>query len=180
MSLAALERQTQSGDGAVSIDQTNAHLDQALSEIRTTSYLLHPPLLDELGFASAARWYVEGFTKRCGIQVDLRMTSFQRLPAHVQLVLFRVLQESLTNIHRHSGSSAASVALELDTDRVLVSVRDYGHGIPRERLERFAQTGAEVGVGLAGMRERVRELGGDLQLNSDEQGTLITATIPIL
>jgi PAS domain S-box-containing protein len=180
MSLAAVERRTQLGDGAASIAQTNAHIDQALSEIRTTSYVLHPPLLDELGFASAAAWYVEGFSKRCGIQVDLQMPNFERLPAHAEMVLFRVLQESLTNIHRHSGSSTATVALELEADRVVLSVRDYGQGMPRERLERFAQTGAGVGVGLAGMRERVRELSGDLRVSSDEHGTLIMASIPVL
>lgn len=179
MSLAAIGRATQSGHQAAGIAQTNTHLDQALSEIRTTSYLLHPPLLDELGFASAASWYVEGFSKRCGIQVDLQMPGFERLPSDVEMVLFRVLQESLTNIHRHSGSSAASVALQVEPGRVVLSVQDYGHGIPRERLERFAQTGAGVGVGLAGMRERVRELNGDLQLGSDEKGTLITAEIPL-
>jgi PAS domain S-box-containing protein len=179
MSLAAAERGTQSGDGAGSIAQTKAHLDQALSEIRTTSYLLHPPLLDELGFASAAAWYVEGFSKRCGIEVQLQMPSFERLPADVEMVLFRVLQESLTNIHRHSGSSAATVALVLERNRLVLSVRDYGHGIARERLQRFAETGAGVGVGLAGMRERVRELNGDLRLSSDEKGTLVTAEIPL-
>jgi len=108
------------------------------------------------------------------------MPSFERLPAHAEMVLFRVLQESLTNIHRHSGSTKATVALELEGDRVVLSVRDYGQGMPRERLERFAQTGAGVGVGLAGMRERVRELSGDLQVSSDEHGTLIMAAIPVV
>jgi signal transduction histidine kinase len=154
-------------------------LDQAMTETRTISHLLHPPLLDETGFASAARWYVEGFAKRSGIPTSLDMPEdLGRLPSSLELALFRVLQESLTNVHRHSKSRRADVSLRLTEVKVVLRVRDYGKGIPADVLARFRSHGAHGGVGLAGMRERIHELGGQLEMDSDSHGTQVVATLP--
>ncbi len=153
-------------------------VDEAILSTRTISHLLHPPLLDEAGFDSAARWYVEGFSQRSGIPVTIQINDVGRLPRSVELVLFRVLQESLTNIHRHSKSPRAEVALKGDKTNVMLSVQDYGSGIPEDTLENFLRKGTRVGVGLAGMRERVREQGGQFDIRSDAQGTLIEVTLP--
>ncbi len=154
-------------------------LDQAMIETRTISHLLHPPLLDETGFASAARWYVEGFAKRSGIQTALDMSEdLGRLPSSLELALFRVLQESLTNVHRHSMSKRADVYLRLSESTVVLRVRDYGRGIPADVLDRFRRNKAHGGVGLAGMRERIHELGGRLEMDSDSHGTQVVATLP--
>jgi signal transduction histidine kinase len=154
-------------------------LDQAMTETRTISHLLHPPLLDETGFGSAAKWYVEGFAKRSGIQTGLDMPAdFDRLPSSLELVLFRVLQESLTNVHRHSRSRKADVSVRLSEDKVVLRVRDYGKGIPQDVLSHFRRNGAHGGVGLVGMRERIHELGGQLEMESDSRGTQVVATLP--
>jgi signal transduction histidine kinase len=155
-------------------------LDQAIAETRTISHLLHPPLLDEAGLSSAARWYVEGFAQRSGIEVKVNLPQdVSRLPKPVALGLFRVLQESLTNIHRHSGSVKAEVTLELLPDRVILKVRDYGKGIAPEVLRIFRAKGANPGVGLAGMRERIRDLGGWLSLQPGAPGIIVSAIIPL-
>ena len=154
-------------------------LDQAMTETRTISHLLHPPLLDEAGFASAARWYVEGFAKRSGIQTSLEMPEdLGRLPSSLELALFRVLQESLTNVHRHSKSRKADVSVVASNGQVVLQVRDYGKGVPADVLDRFRRKRAHGGVGLAGMRERINELGGRLEMDSDSHGTRVVATLP--
>ena len=155
-------------------------LDQAMTETRTISHLLHPPLLDETGFASAARWYVEGFAKRSGIPTSLDMPEdLGRLPSSLELALFRVLQESLTNVHRHSKSRRADVSLRLTEDRVVLRVKDYGErASPRTFWPAFAAMAHTGGVGLVGMRERIHELGGQLEMDSDSHGTQVVATLP--
>ncbi len=163
------------------VDDLNALADEALQEVRTTSYLLHPPLLDEAGIASAARWFVEGFARRSGIQVDCDIPErMERPPRDCELVLFRVLQESLTNVHRHSGASAARVSMKRDTDQFKLEVGDNGKGIPEERLRRFNSSIGSSGVGITGMRERVRELGGRLEIRSVKNGTTISVAIPAI
>jgi signal transduction histidine kinase len=153
---------------------------QALDETRTLSYLLHPPLLDEFGFASAAKWYIDGFVKRSKIDVKLEIArDFGRMPEEVELALFRVLQEGLTNIHRHSGSSTAEISVRRTRKIVSLRVADHGKGMSPELLEKFRRTRGGVGVGLAGMRERVDELGGNLEIQSGEHGTALTVTIPL-
>jgi signal transduction histidine kinase len=161
------------------ITESTKLVDQAITETRTISHLLHPPLLDEAGFASAARWYVEGFAKRSGIQTSLDVPeNLGRLSEAVELALFRVLQESLTNVHRHSKSPRADVSLRLSKEQVVLRVRDYGKGIPPEVLDRFQQNRTHGGVGLTGMRERIHELGGKLEMNSDGGGTRVLAVVP--
>ena len=156
-------------------------LDQAMTETRTISHLLHPPLLDETGFASAAKWYVEGFAKRSGIQTSLDMPEdLGRLSPSLELALFRVLQESLTNVHRHSKSRKADVSVKLSENEVVLRIRDYGQGIPPDVLDRFRSKRAHGGVGLAGMRERIHELGGRLDMDSDGNGTQVVASMPRL
>jgi signal transduction histidine kinase len=162
------------------LDDLNALVDEALQAIRTTSYLLHPPLLDEVGFASAARWFVEGFAKRSGIQVAYDFPQKMERPhRNSELVLFRVLQESLTNVHRYSGASAASVRLQLENEQLKFEVSDNGRGIPGERLRQVHESGGSAGVGIAGMRERVHELGGQLEIQSDKNGTAVRVTLPM-
>lgn len=151
---------------------------EALQEVRTSSYLLHPPLLDEAGIASAARWFVDGFARRSGIDVTCDIPQqLERLPADCELVLFRVLQESLTNVHRHSGASAASVLLACDQSRLTLEISDNGGGIPEERLARLRESADHSGVGLAGMRERVRELGGEFEIRSNHYGTTVSVRL---
>jgi len=155
-------------------------LDDAISETRTISHLLHPPLLDEAGLASAFRWYVEGFAKRSGIHVNLHIQDgFQRFEDSTELVLFRALQESLTNVHRHSGAKQADVSLATSGHHVVLTVRDHGAGIPAAVLQSFDRDGTRGGVGLAGMTERLREIGGRLEIHSNAQGTEILARVPV-
>ena len=155
-------------------------VDECLTETRTISYLLHPPLLDEAGFASAARWYVNGFTERTGIRARLDLPpELSRLPRGIELTLFRILQESLTNVNRHSGSQAVEIHLNVDAEGVTLQVSDFGHGIPAEKLERFRQMGTTGGVGWGGMMERIADLGGELKVQSNGHGTVLTATIPL-
>jgi two-component system NarL family sensor kinase len=160
--------------------ELNGLADQALREIRTTSYLLHPPLLDDSGFAAAAAWYVDGFNKRSPIQVRLQLPEGIRLPGSAEIVLFRILQESLTNITKHAGSATVDVLLQVDRNVISLSVRDYGSGISAERLAKMNGSGSDVGVGIAGMRERLNELGGRLEIESSPTGTLLRALIPLL
>ena len=154
--------------------------DQAIDEIRTMSYLLHPPLLDEVGFRCAAEWYVEGFAKRSGINVSLTLTTDrERLPIMMEIALFRVLQESLTNVHRHSGASQVSVCFQRQSETAILEIRDSGRGIPADRLARLRGASAQTGVGLAGMRERLNELKGNLEIESDRHGTILRAIVPV-
>jgi signal transduction histidine kinase len=163
----------------VLVDDLNALADEALQEVRTTSYLLHPPLLDEAGIASAARWFLEGFARRSGIDIQVDIPEkMERPDRNCELVLFRVLQESLTNVHRHSGASAASVRLQRDRDSLHLEIHDNGKGIPQERLHNMHDSSNRTGVGIAGMRERVRELGGHLEVRSAGAGTSVHVTLP--
>jgi signal transduction histidine kinase len=167
------------GDGAY-LREAQQLIDRAISDTRTLSHLLHPPLLDEAGFISAAHWYVEGFGKRSGIQASLEIPEgFERLPSEIETALFRILQESLTNVHRHSASRSVEVRLTRDSSFVTLAIQDHGKGIPPDTLDRFKKTGTNVGVGLAGMRERIKELGGTFHLESGPKGTLLKAVVPL-
>jgi len=154
-------------------------LDDSIAETRTISHLLHPPLLDEAGLSSASRWFVEGFGKRSGIDVNLDILDGDaRLPEATELVLFRVLQESLTNVHRHSGAARADVSLQTAGNQVILRVRDYGRGMPVALAQSLREDGSGGGVGLAGMTERLREIGGTLEINSSTIGTEVVARVP--
>jgi two-component system NarL family sensor kinase len=157
-----------------------ALLEEAHSQTRTISYLLHPPLLDDLGFASAAKWFIEGYSKRTGIEVSVDISKgAERLPRELELVLFRILQETLTNIQRHSKSLRAKVSVQVKSQEISMLVKDYGEGIPKATLVNFENNGTQVGVGLAGIRERVMEFGGKWGIKSDGAGTEINVAIPL-
>src|SRR5258708_2309194 len=147
-------------------------------EIRTLSYLLHPPLLDELGLVSALRSYTAGYTQRTGIQTELKIDEIGRLPRDVEITLFRIIQEALTNVHRHSGSSKAEIRIIRDPREVHLQVTDFGRGVPPESFD-LINEGASLGVGIAGMRERARQLGGQLRVGSSGSGTTISANLPL-
>jgi signal transduction histidine kinase len=157
-----------------------ALLDDSVSQTRTISYLLHPPLLDEIGFASAAKWFIEGYTQRTGVAVSVDIPAhIDGLSRHMELALFRILQEALTNIHRHSKSAKADVSVLVRSRSISLYVRDYGRGIPFDTLVNFRTKGTHVGVGLSGMKERVRELGGNFEIESDHTGTSIIVKLPL-
>jgi signal transduction histidine kinase len=166
-------------------DEAHARLSDSMeiaklctSEIRTMSYLLHPPLLDETGLKSAITWYVEGFAERSGIRVDVDVPeTLGRLPVEIETALFRVVQQSLANIHRHSGSLAGFIRISLDADAVRVEIRDEGRGISPEVLVGFHSGSRLLGVGMAGMRERIRAMGGTFEVHSSDQGASIQATL---
>jgi PAS domain S-box-containing protein len=154
---------------------------QVGDEIRTLSYLLHPPLLDELGLSSAVKWYAEGFERRTGIQVKVDIPSdFVRLPPDVEVTLFRIIQESLSNVHRYSGSPGATVQVKLSANQIEVRISDTGKGMHLSSFNSSTGKVAPLGVGIQGMTERVRQLSGKLHITSQpNKGTMVTATIPL-
>jgi PAS domain S-box-containing protein len=152
---------------------------QVLDTVRNLSYLLHPPLLDETGLRAALHWYVDGVVQRSKIQIALSISpqAFPRLPKDVETTVFRVVQESLTNVYRHSGSDSARVEIEKHGETVSVRIRDYGKGMPPQLVGKTSSQG--LGVGVSGMRERVRQFGGELLISRAEPGTLVEAKIPL-
>jgi PAS domain S-box-containing protein len=181
MNMSAVQSQSHKLDsqGAAAVAENAQLLEQVSREIRTISHLLHPPLLEIAGLASAIRWYVDGFSERSKIKVDLEIPSdFGRLPDDVELAVFRITQECLTNIHRHSGSATAAIRIQQDGNRLTVQVRDDGKGIPPEKQWELVES-SRGGVGFGGMRERVRQLGGTLKIQSNGTGTVIIATLQI-
>lgn len=154
--------------------------EQALKDIRTLSYVLHPPLLDQAGLITALKWYVKGFSDRSGVTVTFSEegNDGHRLPSEVEYALFRIVQESLTNIRRHTNSETAQITLKRTPDEVLMSIRDQGKGI-KINLPRNGNGVESIGVGIPGMRHRLKQLGGDLLLDSDLSGTTVTATVPV-
>ena len=162
------------------LDQSLALIDQASREIRTMSHLLHPPLLDEVGLDSALRWYIEGFSERSKITVRTEMAPgfTDDLPRELALSVFRIVQESLTNIHRHSESLTAFVKIDRAPGKITLIVEDQGKGIPADVQSRIS-SGETAGVGLRGMRERIRQFDGQLEFHSGPQGTRIVAILPV-
>ena len=153
---------------------------QILQGIRTISHLLHPPLLDESGLPSALRWYVEEFSQRSGIKVNLEFSpAFDRFAPELETAVFRIVQEGLGNIHRHSQSSTAVIRIIENEKGLSLEIRDAGRGIPVEKQQQI-KLGIRTGVGLRGMRERVTQMGGHLEIESDSGGTAILATFPAL
>ena len=177
MNLAALDRSgAVAGDSGCEILEESVTLaGRAMEDIRVLSYLLHPPLLDEAGLVSMLRWYTRGFGHRSGITVRLAVTEqFPRLPQEIETTLFRSVQESLINIHRHAKSSSAEIRLSTGGDRVLLEVQDWGRGLPQEMDKR-----APEGVGIAGMRERIEQLGGAFAIESGPGGTVVRVQLPL-
>lgn len=162
------------------IEESINHGEQVLKDIRTLSYVLHPPLLDQAGLATALRWYVKGFSERSGVKVDFSATGIDgnRLPQDVEYSLYRVAQECLTNIRRHANCETASMRLSRNLDAVVMQVRDRG-GSQNSFKPRDLENGEIVGVGISGMRQRLIQLGGTLIVGSDSSGTTVTATVPI-
>ena len=156
--------------------------DDSLKEVRTISYLLYPPMLEEMGLKTAIPWYLDGFSKRSSIQTTFEVDpNFGRLTLEAELALFRVLQESLTNVHRHSGSSTAGVTLSMAGDKAVLEIRDRGKGIPEKLFEQAGEDWmGSIGVGLRGMNERLRQLGGKLEITSNVLGTRVTAILPAI
>jgi PAS domain S-box-containing protein len=163
---------------AKAIEDSQKLVQQLNQEIRTMSYLLHPPLLDESGLSDAIRWYMQGLTERSGLTIDLSISeNFGRLPDEMELAMFRIVQECLTNIHRHSGSKTATIRLSRKAESVSLEIQDEGKGISAEKLDRMQ--GQRSGVGITGMRERVRHLRGTMSIHSVGQGTKISVTFPV-
>ena len=158
------------------MEDTTVMVEQVSKEIRTISHLLHPPLLDVAGLSSAVRWYVDGFSERSKINVALDIPSdCGRLSSEIEIAVFRMVQECLTNVYRHSGSKTCSIAMQRDAEHLRIQIADQGRGI-RGKME--AETTSR-GLGLRGMQERLRQLGGSLDIASTENGTTVTATVPV-
>jgi len=161
------------------VDENCSLIQQAMSEIRIISHLLHPPLLDEVGLRSALRDYVDGFAQRSNIRVSLQLPDdLERLSRDAELSLFRIVQECLTNIHRHSGSATAGVSLSRKPGEIKLQVTDHGRGISRQIRDNIVM-GKSSGVGFHGMRERVRQLGGTLEIQSNSNETFVLVVLPI-
>jgi PAS domain S-box-containing protein len=158
---------------AKEVDECQELVQQLSQEIRTTSYLLYPPLLDETGLNQALSWYIQGLTQRSGLEIDLNISEdFGRLPREMELVVYRLVQECLTNIHRHSGSKNAAIRLTRQGEELSLEIEDTGKGISPDRLNQLQLQGA--GVGIRGMRERVRQFDGRMNIRSNENGTIIS------
>ena len=177
--LGALESRADKGkDFSGELAECRHLLEAATREVRTISYLLYPPMLEETGLRSTVEWYLEGFRQRSGIDVKLKAApDLERLSREAELVLFRVLQESLANVHRHSGSATAEVRLKMEGKTAVLEVEDQGKALPPATLGLDGHMGT-LGVGLRGMSERLRELGGKLELISSGKGTIVRATVP--
>jgi len=181
MNMAIVQQQSRKldADGIRAVSENAMLVEQVSREIRTISHLLHPPLLDIAGLVSALRWYVDGFSERSKIKVNLDIPSdFGRLPDDVEIAIFRIVQECLTNIHRHSGSATATIAVYQENDFLTVQVRDEGKGIPKDKQRDLLESG-RAGIGFGGMRERLRQLGGSLEIQSEGRGTTVIAKVKI-
>jgi two-component system, NarL family, sensor kinase len=160
------------------LNETREYVDQLSKEIRTMSYLLHPPLLDESGLPVALRWYAEGLAERSGMKISVNIPdNLGRFGRDMELMMFRLVQECLTNIHRHSGSQTADITMWSNSREVGLDVRDQGKGIPAERLASIQAQGG--GVGIRGMRERIHAFHGVMEIESNTGGTRISFRIPI-
>jgi signal transduction histidine kinase len=151
---------------------------RVIQQVRSMSHLLHPPLLDEVGLLSAVRWYLEGFTKRCGIEtsLDFQPSVFPRLAPQLETAIFRIIQEGLTNVFRHSEAKKSCITLIQQDDQLTLSIRDDGKGVGAHVAQLRA---GSIGIGMGGMRERAREFGGELRVTNADPGTLVEVIIPV-
>jgi signal transduction histidine kinase len=180
LSIIGREEASFTSEAQQSLEQTSLLIEQAAKEIRTMSHLLHPPLLDEVGLDSALRWYIDGFAERSKIAMTTQLApEFSNgLPRDLALSVFRIVQESLTNIHRHSGSRSAHVRIDRSPHQITLEVKDTGRGIPPELRSKIS-SGQSSGVGLRGMRERIRQFNGRLDIHSDREGTRVFVLLPL-
>ncbi len=181
MNLSRLEEQAKRDPARLSesIKDAKDLVQNLTQEIRTTSYLLHPPMLEESGLSSALRWYTEGLAERSGLTIELNIPdNLERLAPELELTIFRLVQECLTNIHRHSGSKTAVIRIACEPEKIYAEVQDHGRGMSQERFAEVQSQGIGVGVGIRGMRERVRQSHGELIVDSNALGTKITAIFP--
>jgi signal transduction histidine kinase len=181
MNLATINRASTGKNATLgdTLAESMALADDCMKEVRTLSYLLHPPLLEESGLASAVAWYAAGVGERSGIKVTLEIpTELGRLPDQIETAVFRMVQECLTNIHRHSGSTTAKVRMVREDASLLVEVEDEGRGMPA-RGNQAARALFASGVGLAGLRERVMQLGGRLEIDTSSRGTKVSVILPL-
>jgi signal transduction histidine kinase len=157
--------------------EASALIDQAIQQVRSLSHLLHPPMLDEVGLTSSLQWYLDGLTKRSGLETSLRVEpeDFPRMGAELETTIFRVVQEALTNVFRHAEARKVSIGLSLSENQIVVTVSDDGKGLPGSVTDFEAN---KLGVGIAGMRQRVKELGGELRLRNNNPGAFVEAVIP--
>jgi PAS domain S-box-containing protein len=181
MNLSALESEVVNSNPRVAeaLSENIAIVKQISAELRTLSYLLHPPLLDEMGLESALRWYVDGFGQRSCIKVNLQLPGkLERLPRNLEIAIFRIVQECLTNIHLHSESPTATIRLSRSPGKIILEVQDEGKGIAPDKLSKVSSSGLS-GLGLRGMRERIKDFQGDMEIVSHAQGTQIKVTVPL-
>ena len=181
MTLGALASEAGGRNWEAQVTECDLILEQAIREVRTVSYLCYPPMLEEAGLRTSVESFLEGFQQRSGMEIDFQAAEdFGRLPRDTELALFRVLQESLTNVHRHSGSPTAQVQLKIEGESAILEVRDQGRGVPAAAMEwSGGDSIGALGVGLRGMNERVRQLAGKLEVVSSEKGTTVRATVPL-
>jgi two-component system, NarL family, sensor kinase len=150
-----------------------------MGDVRTLACLLHPPFLDEAGLLSALRWYAHGFADRSGMRVGLDLPSaLERLSQEIETTLFRVVQEGLINVHRHADSPTARIRLRLGAKQLALEIEDHGRGMAPDFVVRLTRGTGPVGVGLAGMRERLKQIGGELEIESSPRHTIVRATVP--
>jgi two-component system, chemotaxis family, CheB/CheR fusion protein len=183
MNMNQLSRMLQKSDPKIlaTLAESRALADESIREIRTISYLLHPPLLEEAGLASALRWFIDGFGNRSKIRVKLAIPPrMPRLVAATELALFRIAQEGLTNVHHHSGSKSAQVEIAITSSQVILQIGDRGKGLPADIWKAQGGISRTLGVGIASMRERVKELGGTLEFESSRRGATLRATLPLV
>jgi signal transduction histidine kinase len=173
------EKSQLSPDAARCVEENAKLIQEVSADIRTLSYLFHPPLLDEMGLGYALKWYVDGFSERSKIATNLELASdWERLPEDYELCLFRIAQECLTNIHRHSGGSSARLRLLRSAAEIQLEVTDDGKGLDYKTQSKIA-SGETPGVGMRGIRERIKQLGGSVEIRSNGHGTTVIATVPI-
>ena len=178
LSILSEDAKKKAPDLLAGIQESNRILQQLTEEIRTTSYLLHPPLLDESGLPNALSWYVDGLRNRTPLKIDLQIAeNFGRLSPDLELAVFRLIQEAVTNIHRHSGAETATIRINRQPANLLIEIHDGGKGISSEKLIEIQSQGS--GVGIRGMRERLRRFNGDLKIESAGRGTSIYVTVPV-
>jgi len=179
MNIALIEQESGqlTAPAVAALAENTRWVNEISSEIRTISHLLHPPLLDEVGLKSALTWYIDGLAQRAGMKINLDISpDLGRLPEESEVAVFRIVQECLTNVHRHSGSKTAAVRVLASVESIRVEVEDHGGGIGAEKLTRIWSSGS--GVGLQGIRERVRQMEGKITINSNIHGTIVAATFP--